>query len=225
MRRIHVDEQDDQEAKDNHDDDPKERHRRVAAHPLKVNRNGNGLRNAGIVARKEQRAAKLAHGAGKGEYRAGGDGGPTEGHHELGEDASLGPAQRARGVEHLCVEALESAQSRTIDKRERHHHGGDHRRRPRKDNRDAMRDQPLAHPGRATKQHKQQKAANRGRQHHGDRKDRIEQALHTARGTHGLPRGKQAQRKRDYQGETARFDGHPKRAIVDTAKEGRGALR
>ena len=70
MRRIHVDEQNDQEAERNYDHDPKEGHRRVAAHPLKVDGDGDGLGNAGVVARKEQRAAKLAHRASEGEHRA-----------------------------------------------------------------------------------------------------------------------------------------------------------
>ena len=83
-----------------------------------------------------------------------------------------------------------------------------------------MRDEPLAHPGRAAKQHEEQKAADRGRQHHRNRKDRIEQALDATRGTHSLPRGEQAQRKGDQQGKAARFYGHPKRAIVDVAQKG-----
>ena len=151
MRRVHIDEQNDQEAERDYDHDPKEGHRRIAAHPLKVNRNGNGLRNTGVVARKEQGAAKLAHRAGKGEHRAGGNRGPAKRHHELGKDATLGPAQRARRIEHLRVEALKGTEGRSIDQGERHHHGIDHRRRPRKDNRDTVRDKPLAHPGRSTK--------------------------------------------------------------------------
>ena len=83
-----------------------------------------------------------------------------------------------------------------------------------------MRDEPLAHPGRAAKQHEEQKAADRGRQHHRDGKDRVEQTLDATRGTHSLPRGEQAQRKGDQQGKAARFYGHPKRAIVDTAQKG-----
>ena len=220
MRRVHVDEQNDQETKHDHDDDPKEGHRRVAAHPLKVDGDGDGLGNAGVVARKEQGAAKLAHRAGKGKHRAGGDGGPAERHHELGKDATLGPSQGSRGIEHLRVKALKGTERRTVDQGKRHHHGRYHRRGPRKDNRDAMRDEPLAHPGRAAKQHEEQKAADRGRQHHRNRKDRIEQALDATRGTHSLPRGKQAQCKGDHQGKAARFDGHPKRAIVDVAQKG-----
>lgn len=83
-----------------------------------------------------------------------------------------------------------------------------------------MRDKPPTDPGRAAKQHEEQKAADRGRQHHRNRKDRIEQALDTTRGTHSLPRGEQAQRNGDQQGKAARFYGHPKRAIVDVAQKG-----
>ena len=225
MRGVHVDKQNDQETEHDYDHDPKEGHRRVAAHPFKVNGDGNGLRNTGVVARKEQGAAKLTHRAGKGEHRAGGDGGPAERHHKLGKDTAFGPSQRARRIEHLRVEALEGTECRTVDQGKRHHHGRYHRRRPRKDNRDAVRDEPLAHPGRAAKQHEEQKAADRGRQYHRNRKNRIEQALDVARGTHSLPRGEQPQRKGDQQGKAARFNGHPKRAIVDVAKEGCGALR
>ncbi len=117
----------------------------------------------------------------------------------------LGPAKRARRIEHLRVEALESSERRAVDQRKRYYHGRDHRRRPRKDDRDAVRDQPLAHPGRAAKQHEEQKAAHRRRQHHRDGKDRVEQALDATRGTHSLPRGEQAQRKGDQQGKAARF--------------------
>ena len=220
MGGVHVNEQDDQEAERNYDHDPEERDRRIAAHPLKIDGDGDGLRNAGVVARKEQRAAKLSHRAGKGEDRTSSNRRPPKRHHKLGKDATLGPSQGSRGVKHLRVEALKGAERRTVDQGERYHHGRDHRRRPRKDNRDAVRNQPLAHPGRATKQHKQQKAADRGRQHHGDGKDRVEQALDATRGTHSLPRGEQAQRKGDHQGKAARFNGHPKRAIVDVAQKG-----
>ena len=220
MSGVHIDEQDDQETEHDYDDDPKERHRRVAAHPLKVDGDGDGLGNAGVVARKEQGAAKLAHGTREGEHRAGGNRGPAKRHHELGKDATFGPSQGSRGVEHLRVEALEGSERRAVDQGKRHHHGGYHRRGPRKDDRDAMRDKPPTDPGRSTKQHEEQKAANRGRQHHRDGKDRVEQALDTARSTHGLPCGKQAQRKGDQQGEAARFDRHPKRTIVDVAQKG-----
>ena len=217
MRRVHVDEQDDQETEHDYDNDPKESYRRVAAHPLKVDGDGNGLRNAGIVARKEQRAAKLSHGAGKGEHRTGGNRGPAERQHKLGKDATFGPPQGSRGVEHLRVEALEGSERRAVDQRKRHNDGRNDRRGPGKDDRDAVRDEPLAHPGRAAKQHEEQKAADRGRQHHRNRKDRIEQALDATRGTHSLPRGKQAQCKGNQQGKAARFDRHPKRAVVDAA--------
>ena len=83
-----------------------------------------------------------------------------------------------------------------------------------------MRDKPLANPGRAAKQHEEQKAAHRGRQHHGDGKGRVEQALHAARRAHSLPCGKQAQRKGNHQGKATRFDRHPKRAIVDAGQKG-----
>ena len=217
MCRVHIDEQNDQEAERNYDHDPKEGHRRIAAHPFKVNCNGNGLRNAGIVARKEQRAAKLAHGTREGEHRAGGDGGPAERHHELGKDATFGPSQGSRGVEHLRVEALKGSERRAVDQRKRHNDGRNDRRGPGKDDRDAVHNEPLAHPGRAAKQHEEQKAADRGRQHHRNRKDRIEQALDATRGTHSLPRGEQAQCKGNHQGKAARFDRHPKRAVVDAA--------
>ena len=220
MSGVHVDEQDNYETKHDHDDDPKEGHRRVAAHPLKVDGDGNGLRNTGVVARKEQGAAKLAHSTREGEHRAGGDGGPAERHHELGKDTTFGPSQGSRSIEHLRVKALKSTECRAVDQGKRYHHSRYHRRRPRKDDRDAVRDEPLAHPGRAAKQHKQQKAADRGRQHHGNRKDRVEQALDATRGTHSLPRGEQAQRKGNHQGKAARFNGHPKRAIVDVAQKG-----
>ncbi len=64
-----------------------------------------------------------------------------------------------------------------------------------------------------------------GGKHHRNRKDRIEQALDATRGTHGLPRGEQAQRKGDQQGKAARFYGHPKRAIVDVTQKGRQRSR
>ena len=69
-------------------------------------------------------------------------------------------------------------------------------------------------------QQQQEISHDRGRQHHRNRKNRIEQALDATRGTHSLPRGKQAQRKGDQQGKAARFNGHPKRAIVDVAQKG-----
>ena len=197
MRRVHVDEQDDQEAERYYDDDPKEGHRRVAAHPFKVDSDGDGLGNAGVVARKKQGAAKLTHGTREGEHRAGGNRGPAKRHHELGKNATFGPSQGSRGIEHLRVEALEGSERRAVDQRKRHNDGRNDRRGPRKDDRDAVRDQPLAHPGRAAKQHEEQEAADRGRQHHRNRKDRIEQALDATRSTHSLPRGEQAQRKGD----------------------------
>ena len=174
MRRVHVDEQDDQETKHDHDHDPKEGHRGVAAHPLKVDGDGDGLGNAGVVARKEQGAAKLTHGTREGKHRAGGNRGPAERHHKPGKDAALGPSQGSRGVEHLRVEALKGTERRAVDQGKRHHHGRYHRRRPRKDDRDTVCNKPLANPGRTAKQHKQQKAAHRGRQHHRDGKDRVE---------------------------------------------------
>lgn len=151
MRRVHIDEQNDQETKHDHDDDPKEGHRGVAAHPLKVDGDRDGLGNAGVVARKEQGAAKLAHGTREGKHRAGGNRGPAKRHHKLGKDAMLRPSQGSRGIEHLRVEALEGSECRAVDQRKRHNDGRNDRRRPRKDNRDAVRDEPLAHPGRAAK--------------------------------------------------------------------------
>ena len=217
MRRVHIDEQDDQETEHDHDGDPKEGHRGVAAHPLKVDGDGDGLGNAGVVARKEQGAAKLAHGTREGKHRAGGNRRPAKRHHKLGKDATLGPSQGSCGVEHLRVEALEGSERRAVDQRKRHNDGRNDRCGPGKNDRDAVRDQPLADTGRAAKQHEEQKAADRGRQHHRNRKDRIEQALDATRGTHSLPRGKQAQCKGNHQGKATRFNGHPKRAVVDAA--------
>ena len=220
MRRVHIDEQNDQETEHDYDNDPKEGHRRIAAHPLKIDGDGNGLRNAGVVARKKQGTAKLAHRAGKGEHRASGNRGPAERHHKPGKDTALGPSQGSRGVEHLRVEALEGSERRAVDQGKRHNDGRNDRRGPGKDDRDAVRDKPPTDPGRAAKQHEEQKAAHRRRQHHRNRKDRVEQALDAARRTHSLPRGKQAQCKGNHQGEAARFDRHPKRAIVDVAQKG-----
>ena len=110
MSGVHIDEQNDQEAERNYDHDPKEGYRRVAPHPLKVDGDGNGLGNAGVVARKEQGAAKLAHGTREGEHRAGGDGGPAERHHELGKDATFGPS-KVRAASSICVSRLSKAPS------------------------------------------------------------------------------------------------------------------
>ncbi len=203
MSGVHVDEQDDQKAKDNHDDDPKEGHRRVAAHPLKVDGDGNSICNTGVVARKEQRAAKLAHRAGKGEHRAAAIEGHPSGIISLVEmNARTIPrfarrrASACRGPRRLRVPY--DRRAGTTPPRQKITAAG-HVKTIKTPCAISHRPTPVDRPNSVSGK----KAAHRRRQHHRNRKDRIEQALDATRGTHGLPRGEQAQRKHDHQGKTA----------------------
>lgn len=71
-----VDEQDHDEAEHHDHARPEQRNVGIAVHPLEIDGDGDGSRDAQIVASQEQRSAKLAQCAGEGEHGARCDGRP-----------------------------------------------------------------------------------------------------------------------------------------------------